>query len=319
MKHPMVLLIGFAVICQGCEETPIEYGPKPGPEWDHCPSAESYVGDTSWKRELIVTNAAEFCEYPAQSQPLEQALTLNKRLRVVAGTYPLPAEGEELPFSLPVCLLDGTGPLPGVAEGSVQAGENDFGGGVEWWVNAELPRSEGAGKVIVSLRSGAEEESVTVDGTGLYGWGLNFSLCDTDACAFERLSHFATCHLEPTTCDRFTFADGDELALDQYHWVGQVGAGFAAITEARGSYAGTPFTVSQQSQLVMSYGHHAFTRSAILFFDEPIGEACGLWIDEVTASEYSDGIWTVDCDGNPITELSVVEEVHEYQQGACPQ
>ena len=93
-----------------------------------------------------------------------------------------------------------------------------------------------------------------------------------------------------------------------------MGMGFAKITEARGTLNGSDFSISSHSQLFMSYGHHAFTRSALVFFDEPIGEACGLYVDEVTSNS---GVWTVDCDGTPIAQLTVTEEVHEYQQGPC--
>ena len=93
-----------------------------------------------------------------------------------------------------------------------------------------------------------------------------------------------------------------------------VGMGFAKVTEARGVLNGSNFTISNHGQLFMSYGHHAFTRSALMFFDAPIGEACGLYVDEVTGNS---GVWTVDCNGIPINPLNITEEVHEYQQGPC--
>ena len=64
----------------------------------------------------------------------------------------------------------------------------------------------------------------------------------------------------------------------------------------------------------MSYGHHAFTRAAMLFFDTPIEEACGLMIDEVTGNGE---VWTVDCDGEPLEQLVITDEEHPYQSGPC--
>ncbi len=65
----------------------------------------------------------------------------------------------------------------------------------------------------------------------------------------------------------------------------------------------------------MTYGHHAFTRAATVFFDSPIGEACGLHVDEVTGNS---NVWTTDCEGNLLEQLTLVDEVHEYKNGPCP-
>ena len=97
---------------------------------------------------------------------------------------------------------------------------------------------------------------------------------------------------------------------------GLAGGGFAAITKARGQLYGTAFSITDKAQLFMTFGHHAFDRYAVIFFDEPIGEACGLRIDPVTEG-WGDGIWTTNCDGQPLQELTVLEEAHDYHQGPC--
>ena len=55
----------------------------------------------------------------------------------------------------------------------------------------------------------------------------------------------------------------------------------------------------------------------IIFFDEPIGAACGLRIDPVTECHECSPVWTTDCDGQPLQALTVLDEVHEYRQGPC--
>ena len=300
-----------------CAEVPEDFGPQPGPEWDHCPSSESYVGDDGWKRSLFVTNEAVFCEYPYQHQSIERTLEMDRKLRVVAGNYPVPSSGSGLDFHLPVCVLDSDGPLAGATPGTVQASENTQQEGLNWWVQMEQPRAEGEGVVSARLAADSSEDRVHVAGEPAFTEGLALQLCETAECAYETSSQFAPCAFEPTTCDRFSLEDGDALILDQYLWVGQVGAGFSAITEARGRYRGTEFSVSNRDQLKMSFGHHAFTRTAMVFFDAPIGDACGLYVDEVTSSWYSDGVWTVDCEGNRLEPLEVVDESHPHQQGPC--
>ena len=115
MNYPMSFVWVVAAFWQGCAEPPTDYGPPPGPEWEHCPGSDSYVGDSGWKGTLVVLNDAVYCEYPGQNQSLERALTLRKQLRVVAGSYSLPTDGKDMAFSLPICLRDEHGGLSGVS------------------------------------------------------------------------------------------------------------------------------------------------------------------------------------------------------------
>jgi hypothetical protein len=52
----------------------------------------------------------------------------------------------------------------------------------------------------------------------------------------------------------------------------------------------------------------------MVFFDAPIGEACGLFVDEVVDDSH---VWTVDCEGALLNELTVTQQQH-YLPGACP-
>jgi hypothetical protein len=247
---------------------------------------------------------------------LDAAATKRDWLKVVAGSYPIATGGNELDFYLPVCLRDDEGPLVGTVPGTANFFQGDGMSGLgEWHMNAVQHFSEQSAYLRLNMRVLLDGKEVLIDGSGGYNQGMFFIRSDDEG---NPRSLFAQCEFEPTTCDRFSLDDGDSLALDQYHWIGVAGGGFATITEARGRLYGTDFTITNVSQLFMTYGHHAFDRYAVIFFDEPIGEACGLRIDPVTSSSIGSPIWTADCDGQPLQALTVLDAVHEYQEGPCP-
>ncbi len=308
--------ISWLVACTGTDVPINDTAPPPGTEWDHCPSETEWVGEDTWEGELIATNGALYCEYPLQHQEMTDALTNRSQLRIVPGSYPIPLTGEDQDFYLPICLLDETGPLPGTVQGTATGNEvTDMTGEQVYWTTATQGREDGSGELTLLMETPVGETSLRIDGQGAFQQGLSLQSCVGETCYDADDSVYAPCSFAPTTCDRFTLADGNELALDQYHWVGMVGSGFGAVTEARGLLDGTAFAITDYWQLVMTFGHHAFDRDALLFFDAPIGEACGLWVDEVTANS---AIWTVDCSGAPLQQLDILEQVHEYQEGPCP-
>jgi hypothetical protein len=125
----------------------------------------------------------------------------------------------------------------------------------------------------------------------------------------------APCNLTSDTCDEFTF-DGGFFMLDQFHWAGQVGSGFAAAVRLRGELDGVPFDIDSYEQMTVTYGHHAFLRGLTAFFDEPIGGACGIQMDEIAEFSQSD-VHLVDCDGARIGMRDVSAQNHRWGQ-PCP-
>ena len=315
---PLTLLtLATLLACGGDTDdtAPFEPGPDPGPEWDHCPQASEAVGDSSWKGTLNVTQEAVFCEYPVAYE-LEEAMQLRSWLKVVAGSYPIATQGTDVDFYLPVCLRDAQGPLTGTEPGNAHFFQGPgMSGEEEWQMTAVQSFQEQSAFLRLNMNVALDGSEVLIDGSGEYQQGMSFERSGDDG---DPHSLFAQCQFEPNTCDRFTLADGDSLALDQYHWIGPAQGGFAAITEARGRLYGEDFTLSDPSQLFMTYIGHAFDRNGLIFFDEPIGEACGLRIEPVTECYECSPVWTADCDGQPLQELTVLEEVHEYRQGPCP-
>jgi len=317
----LVFVMGLSAACAPTlkdpkDRTPVDPGPPPGPEWDHCPPPIDASDAEVWNGLLEVTNGAVYCQRPQQYDDMARALLLRKQMRLMAGRYRLPTKGEDHVIDVPFCLRDEQGPIDSPTSGTASAGTQDFFmEGLSWWVRGTQPHgTEGAHLNWMTIGS-EEDPYLLIDGSEPFSHELQISYCDMASCDWEDQSLFTACDVTPNTCDRFEMEDGDALSLDQYHWVGPVGGGFANITEARGTLSGQSFTVSNPAQLIMSYGHHAFTRSATVFFDTPIQGACGLFVDEAT---YRSTIWTVDCDGTPIDPLVVTNEVHEYQQGPCP-
>lgn len=313
-----VLTIGFIFGCTPTpiDRTPVDPGPSPGPDWEHCPTTAEESNPNDWAGLLEITNGALYCQRPEQHDDMTRALSLRKQMRLVAGRYPLPTRGEDHPIDLPFCFRDETGPIDALSAGTANAGNDDFFmEGPSWWVRGSQAHGDSGAHLQWMTLGPADDPYVLVDGTEAFSQDLILTYCDTATCSWEERSLFTSCDAQPNTCDRFEMEGGDSLSLDQYHWVGPVGGGFANITEARGVLYGQAFTISSPSQLFMTYGHHAFTRSGTIFFDEPIEGACGLFIDTVTERS---NIYTVDCDGTPIDPLVLTGETHEYLQGPCP-
>jgi len=94
-----------------------------------------------------------------------------------------------------------------------------------------------------------------------------------------------------------------------------IGYRFAALQDVQGELDGTSFSIDDYWQLHLSYGHHAFTRTVMIFFDQPIGDACGLYLSEVAEGGYDDAeYYTVDCDGQQIDALTRTSEEHLYNE-----
>ena len=204
-----------------CDLKPIDLydpGDPPGPEWEHCPSTDSFVGPVTGEQTLLVTNDALYCEYPAQNAPLEKALALNQQLRFVAGQYPLPEVGQTVPFGLPICLRDADGPLDGVAAGTAEALDAGFfDPSIEWMVLGSQDRMESEG----SIRgpSAAQRESANCT-DGMEGF-MEAPRCGAvrPTIATSDQSLFASCTPETTTCDTFVLDGNSSPKLDQTHWV----------------------------------------------------------------------------------------------------
>ncbi|MCA9562298.1 MAG: hypothetical protein KC561_02360 [Myxococcales bacterium] len=284
-------------------------------EWSHCPSGSELVQDESWEGQLSVPAAVELCGYPQMLDSLDDALASKAYFRIPQGDFRFatsPSDEGDVWF-FPFCARSLSGGLanPTLGEVTTVYGESmDFAGGLtggEFATGDADPRYH----LTIYHQDGVATLSA---GPGTYNSGVSAHLCYGEYCSESGSVQGLSCEFEPNMCDGFTFSNG-WIWIDQYHWTGNAGSGFAAIVEASGELNGTSFSVSNYEQLVMTFGMHAFDRSALVFFDSPIGTACGLRFSEVAEYSQDRQIWTTDCDGQPLEQLTVTGEQHQYRGG----
>lgn len=288
-----------------------------GPGFEHCPPPSAYVGDSSWPGSLT-TQGALLCAFPRMGQTPADARARKRRLKLVEGAYPFPLSVTEAPFRLPACLeRRGADLPPEILEGRVSAERRqEFDDPTErYHVTSELPLSGGRGRILFDLRAELDGTQLDLGAPVDDHARLQLTWCVTPGCFSEDDLRFLPCRLASNTCDRFDFTGGFAL-IDQFHWAGQVGSGFAAGVRVRGALDGTSFDIDAYEQILVTYGHHAFLRGLTLFFDAPIGAACGLFIEEIAEVSGSDVV-LIDCAGAPIETRATTAQSHLWRE-PCP-
>jgi hypothetical protein len=242
--------------------------------------------------------------------------------RIVPGAYRFPLEAEAEPWFLPACLWDPDAAVDQatLSQGSVDASTADWLEGPRRTVVGNFPASDG-GTLGLTLSMDPEAESIALGSAepGRFDGGIQMNRCFGKTCFEPEDAFLLPCSLEVNICDQFEF-DRGSVALDQHHWAGSVGAGFAALMRARGELDGTAFDVTSYWRLSMTYGHHAFTRGAELLFDTAIGAVCGLRLSEVSEYGAEGGSFeTLDCSAEHAVNgtLALESETHTWNQGAC--
>lgn len=282
-----------------------------------CPSADDYVGDPTWPMTLTAGPSSELCAYPGQGVSAKSALMEKVKLRIAEGEYKLPLAANRAPALIPMCF-DRLDSPPSIGAGEVTAERGkDFEDFIERYrINLELPLSDG-GTLFLSLRSELDAPDLDLTVPVPRFNAIRASKCATRDCIDDSDLSFYPCNFTPRLCDRFVFDDG-ALAIEQFHWAGQVGAGFAAPLAVRGTFRGQPVDVTRYEQLTMGYGHHAFTRELYVFFDAAIDGVCGMYFPEV--AEYGQqplALDLLDCAGDVIGTTTVSTAEHLYN-GGCP-
>jgi hypothetical protein len=286
-----------------------------GDAFGHCPPASAYVGDGAWPGTLE-TGGALFCAYPRRDELAADAIARKLRLKLTEGSHPFPHDADGAAFRIPACIERREPTPPEILEGTVSA-ELRFGveDNVERrYVDASFPLSNG-GSATLHLRAEPDETTVSLAGSISDFMRASMTLCLDGGCDFAATRLLLPCRLESNTCDELTF-DGGEIRIDQFHWAGQVGSGFAAALRLRGELDGVPFDIDDYDRMTVTYGHHAFTRGLTAFFDEPIGDACGLEIEEIAEFSQSD-VHLLDCSGARIGVRNVSAQEHRWRE-PCP-
>lgn len=289
-----------------------------GPVLDSCPGPSTYVGDAAWAGRLT-TGGAYFCVYPRMYETAAAAFARKRRLQLVPGTFNFPLNATDAPFRLPACFEPKDGaPSPEIRLGTVSAElRQDWDDSAErYYVAALWPLSGDAGRLQLTLKVEPSATSVDLGGTITDFTHAQLTWCTTEDCFSEDDLRLLPCQLASNTCDELQL-EGGSLMIDQFHWAGSVGAGFAAGLRVRGQLDGTPFDVRAYDQIQVTYGHHAFSRGLAFYFDAPIGPVCGLELEEIAESSTSPVAHLLDCQGARMGTRAVTGSQHRWQQ-ACP-
>lgn len=275
-----------------------------------CPTAADYVGDASWAGALVLPSGLELCRYAGQFEPMASVLRRRRRMFVAPGTYALPLEIEDAPARIPMCFRgDAT---PAITTGEVDAVRRS---GIDdpferYRVTVTMPVTDGT-RVELRVPLPTDTPLLTIDGPVAEYDSVRAAHCTTPSCFEETDSELFPCALQSRMCDRLTFTDG-EVAIDQFHWSGSIGAGFAAAARVRGTFRGTPFDITAYDQLALAYGHHAFNRELHLTFDAPIDGICALHFAEVTEFGQLQPVDLIDCEGTTVGSSPITADTHAF-------
>jgi hypothetical protein len=279
-----------------------------------CPSANEYVGDPNWEMTLTAGADSRLCAFPSRFGDAKAAISEKHVLRIVEGSYQIPTSAKDLSLFIPACF-ESPG-SPSIAQGTVNAsrGEDLLDNVDRYLIDASFPLSDG-GTLFLGFRSelAAPDLDLSVP-VQRYG-AIGASRCATAQCDSPDDIVYTPCKMIPRICDRHTFTDG-EIAIEQYHWAGSVGAGFAMPLRVFGTFRGSAFDIDAYEQMTLGYGHHAFQRELYFFFDVPLDGVCGLHIAEVSEYGTPSDVELIDCDANPIGTSATTAREHLYN-GAC--
>jgi hypothetical protein len=167
-----------------------------------------------------------------------------------------------------------------------------------------------------------DDNPMLLDGSALdpmgnvYEW---FQLCRTEDCYDITDIRFTPCNPEDYRHERHTIEfEGGRAVLEFRKEVRGIIAGTepGAFVGASGELDGQSFTQTEYWKLVYNPRHHHVIRNFGVFFDEPIGSACGIKVENVDPFEndptVSDTtVHTINCDLSNIEERAVTSQLFE--------
>lgn len=331
------LLFLFAAVsgCGGSPSTRGDQGPAdqgglpdagpPSERWEHCPPASDYVGDSSWPMAVTATEGAVYCTRYHEGRTLQEELAAKRLLRVVPGTYPLPAEGGTHAFRLPLCVALATGPGPTTtsAATTIMHSSTVYEGDTYHQLQFQQPLTSGSASGFFSpTQVGQVFPDMTLDGSpvapfGDTGFAFRFELCPTSDCSEGGAIEFDSCTHADSTLDEHhvTLEDGAEVHFELR--IGQSPASTepAAFVRAHGEFEGQAFDQRDFFKLVYNPSHHHFERHFAVLFDQPIDGVCGIEIEGLEPwDDYQpDTAHAVACDLGRLRELDVLTHTWERE------
>ncbi len=292
------------------------------PDWAHCPEADSYVGDPAWTAVVEVTGSAIYCGAFNESRSLEQELEAKALLKLVRGSYLLPASEGSHELALPFCVrrAEGVDPQQMDGAGSTEVSVTTWTGTSYTSLAGSQPASDGsAWQLDHSLRlvgkEGAAPDPLLLDGGPgdlATGAGGEWALHELGGSAWDLTSTLLQTCADPSwhnDLHRVVF-EGGEVTLELVLGLNTVATAPGRFTRASGELDGQAFEVEDYFRLIYRPEHHHFVRHFALIFDAPIGDACGLRIEEVDpwSGDPTAQVSTVDCALQPLEVRAVSEE-----------
>lgn len=291
-------------------------GPRDGGSATSCPTAADYVGDSNWMGQITVPAGFSLCRYPHMFESMESAVLRKRRIDIPAGTYALPLDVMGAAFRMPMCYADD--PTVAIGEGTVDAElvDGDFNDPARrYHITATMPGSDGP-DVVFTTRLDPMALTLDLSTPTMVFNQINAYRCVSESCFMPEDDFFYRCDLGSRMCDELTF-EGGSITIDQFHWSGSVGAGFATPARVRGTFRGQNFDITSYDQLTLAYGHHAFNRALLVEFDAPIDGVCALNFAEVTEFGQLDPVELLDCAGNVTGTAAITADSHLFGQ-PCP-
>jgi hypothetical protein len=288
-----------------------------------CPTSSDYVGSQSWLGKVQVTERAEYCGTSVENRTLEQELAAKAKLRIAAGTYPLPDQNGTYPFAWPVCFEFPPGNEAPKFAGAGQILLKRTAYSTEEFISyrESQPLSSSQSKSLTFIGDvsnfttpGVSPPPVVLDGSPLFELSRNytFMICqDKDCTGKWNDLWFYSCGSDKDRLmrDTLTFSGG-QLVLELRIGKSNAGTEPSSFVLASGTLDGTTFTQTDYWKLVYRPDHHHYRRHYAVIFSNPIAGACGLKA-EMVGDTAAVTVHTMGCDLANIAARAVTSSTTE--------
>jgi hypothetical protein len=284
-----------------------------GEPWAWCPQASDYQGG-NWSWKLEVSPNALYCSLCDQGRTLQEELAAKSKLRLIAGSYPVPSENGTNPLLLPLCFefLD-----PGSEPVRLEVGEIETNHAAQGSFMIRQPVYTATNELwefSMQALFGLGEDTIPLNGDFLplsAGKDIDMWLCK-DSCRY-----FGSCSLPQIPRERHVVEfEGTGCTGDQNHChielilradPGLFITGPAAFLSAAGELDGTAFDQQDFYKLIYNPEHHHYFRDFAVLFDNPINAACGIKVEQLApqADQPQARLTTIQCDLAEIEERTI--------------
>jgi hypothetical protein len=289
-----------------------------------CPTSADFVGSKSWLGKVQVTDSAEYCGTSEENRTLEQELAAKAKLRIAAGTYPLPDQGGSYSFAWPVCFEFPSGKeaprFAGAGQMQLQRAAYSTEEFYTYRESQPLTSSQSGQLTFIGdlnnlSTPGVSPTPLVLDGGPPPELGSRqyaFLICQGKDCTgkWDEVD-FYSCgsSKDRLVRDTITFSGGQvvfELRIGQ----SMASTEPSSFVLASGNLDGTPFTQNDYWKLVYRPDHHHFTRHYAVLFENAIAGACGLKAETVGDTQKI-AVHTINCDLSNIAARAVTAATTE--------